>query len=206
MGRPAGHRNADFAQKREEILGRVRDAMMARGAGLSFRELAEAADTSVSNLRHYFGDRDTLVVAVAERASRDGAPFMDAAAIPRPGPLDEVLRGFLLDTVFAWRRFGVDRVHTVSLTEGLGSDVRGAGYVRYVLEPTLQTAERLLAALVARGDLPDQDLRSAALTLVGPVLLALLHQDGLNGKACRPLDVEAFAAAHVRGWLTGHAG
>lgn len=204
MGRPAGHRNADFVDKRDELVDRVRHAMMRAGAGLSFRELAEAAGTSVSNLRHYFGDRDALVAAVAERASRDGAPYMAAASIPGAGSVEEILTRFLLNTVFAWRHFGVDRVHTVTLTEGLGSDVRGAAYVNHVLEPTLQTAERLLAALVERGDLPALDVRGAALALVGPVLLALLHQDGLNGRACRPLDVEAFARGHVRAWLGGY--
>ena len=46
---------------------------------------------------------------------------------------------------------------------------------------------------------------AAALTLLSPVLLALLHQDALHGRRCRPLDVEAFVHTHVRSWLSGHA-
>lgn len=205
MGRPPGQRNADFDAKRDELVVRLKAAMMAGGAGLSFRQLAEAAGTSVSNLRHYFGDRDQVVLAVAERSGRDGEPFMQAASVPAGLPVAQELARFLSTTILAWRHFGVDRLHTVTLTEGLGDAVRGPAYVNHVLEPTLQTAERLLTNLITRGDLPAMDVRAGALTLVGPLLLALIHQDGLAGKTCRPLDVEAFATGLVDTWLRGHA-
>ena len=45
---------------------------------------------------------------------------------------------------------------------------------------------------------------AAALALVGPVVLALLHQVDLLGSACRPLDIDAFIEVHIQGWLEGH--
>ena len=76
--------------------------------------------------------------------------------------------------------------------------------VNHLLEPTLQSLEELLGNLVGRKMLPEQDLRAAALSLLSPVLLALIHQDALYGHRCRPLDVEAFVRRHVRSWLSGH--
>lgn len=205
MGRPAGRRNDDHATKRRELVERTRDVVLARGAGLSLRELAESVGTSVSTLRHYFGDRDTLLVEVAGRIELDAAPYVARAQELTGLPLEAELVRFLDGIVLAWRHFGVDRVHAATLAEGIAGLDRGRAYVQHVLEPSIQATEGLLRRLVDRGDLPEQDLRVGALGLLGPVLLALLHQDTLGGVACRPLDVPAYVRVHVRGWLAGHA-
>ena len=41
--------------------------------------------------------------------------------------------------------------------------------------------------------------------MMGPVILALLHQNELYGSRCRPLELEAYLDAHVDGWLRGYA-
>ena len=46
----------------------------------SLRELARAADVRPNTLRHYFGDRDGVIVAVLEQAGLDGRAYMDALA------------------------------------------------------------------------------------------------------------------------------
>lgn len=205
MARPSGRRNADFEQKRAELTERARVALLERGAGASFRELAEATGASVTNLKHYFGDRDGLFEAISAELQRRGQPFMDNASVPRSADPHEALRRFLQELVTAWRFFGVGRVFAVGLAEGLGSERRGPAYVSHLLEPTLQSCEGLLGALVEGGSLPPLDRRAGALALVGPVVLGLLHQDALFGAACRPLDVDAFVEAHVGAWLQGYA-
>lgn len=54
----------------------------------------------------------------------------------------------------------------------------------------------------ATGHLGDKGaveagLRVAALAYLSPLLVALLHQHDLAGVTCRPLDLEAFLAAHT---------
>lgn len=206
MARPAGHRNTDFERKERALAIGARDALLSLGAGASFRELAAAMGVSVTNLKHYFHDRDGLLDAISDQLSRDGERPLRAAMELQDLPVAEALERYLGRLILAWRRFGVGRIFAVSIAEGLASERRGRATVNNVLEPSLQSAERLLAALVARGELPEQDLRAAALSLVAPVLVALLHQDGLGGVACRPLDVESFSREHVRTWLEGHGG
>ena len=70
-----------------------------------------------------------------------------------------------------------------------------------MLEPTLRALEARLARHVAAGQLPQCDLRHAALSVASPVLFALLHQDALSGRALRPLDVDGFVAEHVARFL-----
>lgn len=204
MARPAGRRNADFDEKADELLGRLAAAWMQLGPGASLRELAMEAGTSQNNVRHYFGDREALFAAVLARVEAEGSPHMRAAEEPRGADAESALRYFLEQVVGAWARFGVGRMHAVTLAEGLSGEGRGPLYIQHVLEPTLQTLERLLERLVADGALPPMDARVGALALLGPLVLALLHQDNLGGWTCRPLDLSRALETHLQGWLHGY--
>ncbi|NJO12111.1 MAG: hypothetical protein HC872_00060 [Gammaproteobacteria bacterium] len=106
------------------------------------------------------------------------------------------MRSFLQEIATGWHR-GVGAVHAVGLTEGLKSDKAGLSYLLDVLEPTLQALEARLQVHIDRGEMRAADTRHAALWLLSPVLLALLHQHELGGTRCRPLDVEALLQEHA---------
>ena len=55
-----------------------------------------------------------------------------------------------------------------------------------------------LAGLVAQRAIVECDTRHAALMLLSPLLLALLHQNDLGGTRCRPLSLPALIDEHVR--------
>ena len=67
-----------------------------------------------------------------------------------------------------------------------------------MLEPTLQALEKRLQASIEHGLIIECDTRHAALALVSPLLLALLHQHDLGGTRCRPLSVPALIDQQVR--------
>ncbi|MFO0581428.1 MAG: TetR/AcrR family transcriptional regulator [Anaeromyxobacter sp.] len=205
MGRRPGSRNADYASAREEILARlvghlVRDGRMHE----SFRELAHAAGVTPSTLRHYFGAREGVVGAALARLHQDGIRYLAAGATEVHGDVAESLAWFLSFLREGWDR-GVGKAHAVGLTEGLGDAALGQAYLTHLLEPTLQAAEARIARHVAQGELGPCDVRAAALELVAPVVLALLHQRSLGGAAVRTLDVERFLAEHVARFLRAHA-
>ncbi|HVP68221.1 MAG TPA: hypothetical protein VMT17_13250 [Anaeromyxobacteraceae bacterium] len=162
------------------------------------------AGTSPSNLRHYLGDRAGVLSAVMAELHRRGAPFLaEGAASPR-GPARASLRWFLGFLVEGWR-VGVGRAHAAGLGAGLDERALGEQYLLHLLEPTLAAAEARIARHVAQGEIERCDLRHAALELVCPVVLALLHQDALGGAAVRPLDLQAFLDEHVARFLRSHA-
>ncbi len=49
------------------------------------------------------------------------------------------------------------------------------------------------------------DARVAALALLSPVLMALFHQHQLQGRRCRPLDLEVFIERRLDGFMKGYA-
>jgi AcrR family transcriptional regulator len=204
VGRPAGARNKDFEERREALATALWGALAELGPGASLRDLATRVDATPSTLKHYFGDRAGVFRAAATFVRTGGQRYMELGAVPMADDARGSLVASLQMLVAGWTLFGVGRAQAVGLGEGLVSADRGPVYVTEMLEPVVDTYERLITALARRGDLPPPpDVRLAALALVSPVLVALLHQDTLGGRACRPLDLDAFVPAHVDGWLRG---
>lgn len=198
MGRPPGTRNAGFDATRAELLAAARARLgEPDGARASFRELAAAAGVSVATLRHYFGSRQGLLEALLAHAHTEGAPYLLQVAAGPLGPLRESVRWLLGAVAEGFARGGLEKLHTIGLATGLGAPAIGPAYVREVLEPTLQCVEARLVRHVAAGELRPCDARVAAIALVGPLLVALLHQGPLGGRACRPLDMGAFIEEHA---------
>ncbi len=205
MTRPPGRRNADFDASRTELLERITRAVIERPHQSSFAELAEASAVSRTTLRHYFGTRDELLHAMLVHMETLGRQA--AARYPETPDLSlaDALREALQRLVFGWR-VGVGSLFVAGLLWGLGDEALGPAYVRNLLEPLLVGFEqRLQTRLCARG-MSEQKARHAALALVSPVVLALLHQESLHGVKCRPLDIDEFLHAHLesflRGWCT----
>ncbi len=200
MGRPTGSRNPGYEERRTEIALRIAERITAPdGAQASFRDLASAAGVSLSTLRHYFGDRDGAVAAAMSEMRRQGEAWMQVARTVQVDlPLAASVRWYLDVFVRGWEQ-GVGAMLSQGLVAGVGHPSLGPSMVDELLEPTLQATEARLAHHQQRGELDSQaDLRHAALELVTPVLMGLLHQGPLGGARCRPLDVPAFLDDHVR--------
>ncbi len=201
MGRRSGSRNLDYDWTRVEIVARLTDRILSSDRSiLSFRELALAAGIAPSTLRHYFQDREALLLAVMERVHELGLRYVAEGATAEHGAAPESLRWFLGYLVEGWSR-GVGRAHELGLTEGLGDAALGPAYLRMLLEPTLHSAEARIALHMARGEIGPCDVRVAALELVAPVIVILLHQRALGGNSVRHLAVQPFLDEHVARFL-----
>lgn len=198
MPRTAGARNANFREQRNALIAKLSDRLAAkRGPNPSLRELAVSAGVSVATLRHYFHDRSGVVKAVLNRGRELGEVYLARTRQPQTGDLEDSMRQFLQAVVRGWKH-GVGALHTVGLAEGLKSDAAGVEYLTEILEPTLQSLEQRLAIHISRDEMRVADTRHAALWLLSPILLALLHQHELGGRKCRRLDVDALVEAHAR--------
>lgn len=209
MGRAIGSKNPDYERRRSALAGAAIARLVADNGVTSFNELAAAVGVSVPTLRHYFRDRAGLVAAALRDQRRRARPHLERVARPSSPALGESLSEFLLALVHAWRAFGVGRLFSAGLAMGLQSEAAGPAYLDGVLEPTLAAVEQRLRAHAREGALrldPDdaEGLRAAGLSLLAPVVLALVHQDALGGAGCRALDVAGFVRAHVAGFVRGY--
>jgi len=204
MPRTKGALDANHEETRKNLLNKVRARMTNTGAErLSFRELAAAAGVSVPTLRHYFGTRADLVAAVLRQIHELGKLHIEAVSRPTlnfEASLVEVA-SMLADGV---RYGGMDRVHTLGLTEGLGDSRSGPEYLSSILEPALQAVEARLIAHQQHGEMIEVPPRHAALILVAPLLLAFLHQNRLGGAQVRPMEIKDFIGEQVRMFLKAY--
>jgi AcrR family transcriptional regulator len=196
-----GARNAQFEERRSALIAKARARLsLQTGEPPSFRELALAAGVSVTTLRHYFGSREALIKAVFEFYLVTGQRHLDRARAPEAVDVDleASLKVFLSRVVMGWTQGFVGELHRIGLAEGLRNTRTALDYLNDVLEPTLQALEHRLKNYVAQGVVVDCDTRHAALMLLSPLLLALLHQHDLGGTRCRPLAIPALIDEHVR--------
>jgi hypothetical protein len=114
------------------------------------------------------------------------------------------LREALALVVVGWRHFGVGNIHQVGLKVGLEDAQTAQTYVADILEPLFQAMERLLGRLVEAGKLGPHDSRQGAMALVAPVVMSLLHQDGLGGSKVRPLVIDTMVGCVVDAWCRAH--
>jgi len=188
---PPGRRSDDYDDKRDALAHKLFQLLIEDGS-TSLAAMADHAGVSRPTIRHYFGDRDGAVRAALEAGARVGEPFVSGlAALPVDDPHD-TLRTALRQIVEGWRRYGVGRIHAAGLRIGLEDEATGSTYVAQILEPMLGAFETILTRLVEAGRLGPLEPRYGALALASPVVVALLHQDGLGGAALRPLDLDAL--------------
>jgi AcrR family transcriptional regulator len=204
MGRPPGVRNAGYEERRRDLAQRASRALRrADGTAATLRDLSRSLEVSEPTLRHYFADYEGLVQAALEAVRAGADSFASELDALSKLPAREALGGYSIRLVMTFRRFHLGNIFAAGLALGLGHARFGPGFLENLLEPSLRHAEALLKALREAHRLSPGDDRARALTLVTPIVMALLHQDELGGQHARPLDVDAFVALHLQTFLMG---
>lgn len=197
MGRPPGARNQDYEATREALAGKLRPAVVRRGAQVSLHDLAREAEVSIPTLKHYFGDRSGAVAEALRTVRKDAARYIATVADPEDLDLKPSLVKLATGLAAAWVPAGVGQLFASGMAAGLFDPTAGPGYLDGVLEPTVLAMEERLRVHARRGEAsldPEDELsvRTAALAFLSPLLVALIHQHGLSGTRCRPLPIQAF--------------
>ncbi|HKR86653.1 MAG TPA: TetR/AcrR family transcriptional regulator [Phenylobacterium sp.] len=207
MPRAKGVKNADYESKRRELL----DRMLPRFARLdverpSLRQLAAAAEVTAPTLQHYFGDRTGVVAALLEEYRCRGEARLETVSKAN-GAFAQSMRDFALSLVFGMQAQGQVRLGDVmaaSLCEGLADPQISQLTLNHIIDPALDALVVRLEEHAARGEIIDSDLRAAALMLLSPLLLAVLHQDQMRGSERRRIELiglaEQVSAAFVRAY------
>jgi AcrR family transcriptional regulator len=199
MPRPAGARNHDFDEKRAALLDALTDfALSADLRRPSLRQFAMAVQQSEPTLRHYFHDRQGLVVEILETIGRRATPLWAMVATPSASPAEAFAEYFRISEA-GIKLGGFTRAHAFGLIEGLADECAGKAYLEKVLEPALKAvSEKLRGTTGAPHE--ETALRAAALAALSPMLVMALHQELLGGASSAPMDAGA-TMGHLQGWL-----
>ena len=204
MARTTGSRDRRYDERRQAIIVQVRARLSEPGGSrASLRELASSCSVSLPTLRHYFPHREDLIVAVLNENLAQGEPHLTHIATPIE-PFETSIREMLGYIAYGFEH-GLGELHTLGLTEGLRHPVLGPAFVELVLEPSIEAVRRRLEAHVSAGAMSPGDTRHAALILLAPVTLALLHQRELGGQSAQPLSVERLLDEHAAAFVRAFA-
>jgi len=203
MGRPAGQHNVDYEEKRAALAHAVYEALLA-DATISWSAMADHAGVSRPTMTHYFRNRNGAVRAALTQAASTGRRFLGhIVSMPIEDP-EHTLTTLLHLIVVAWRDRGVGRLHDVGIQTGLGDPASASTYLNEILDPLTEAVQHLLQRMVDEGRLQHPEPRLGAVQLLGPVVVALLHQNGLQGRHTAPLDEEALARETALGFLRAY--
>jgi AcrR family transcriptional regulator len=208
LARPKGARDTDYEEKRQELLRRITLCVMRREAlRPSFRQLAQAAAVSVPTLRYYFGDRPGVISAVLENFLLGDLEGLERVARPS-GDFSKSIHDFGLSLVRAARAQKMVKlgdVFAIAIAEGLLDPSIGPAALQFIVDPTVDTLAKRLWVHVERGEMIQADLRAAALVLVSPLLLTILHQDHMGGATCNPADLNGLVAEVCDAFIRAYA-
>lgn len=206
MTRHKGSRNKGYEEEKQRLARRLFEALVSAGdEGPSFRQLAAACDVSPSTLRHYFVDRKGAIQAAIEHAGIGGKPHLELVRCGEFGTAHEALLALLRYLSFGWQHSELGNLHRVGLEAGLSDSKAGKTYLASILEPAVQAFADRIQLHIDRGELKPCTPRFAALSLLSPVLLAMLHQKQLSGEEQWPLSIDDFLQEHVDFFLQAHS-
>jgi AcrR family transcriptional regulator len=173
----------------------------------SLRQLAESAGVSVPTLRHYFGDRAEVVEAMLDEYRRQGETRLKWVAEAQ-GPFATSVRQFCYSMIAGMTaplpvRLG--DVFAVGLAEGLLDQDIGPAALRHIVDPAVDACRARLQTHIDRGEMIPTDTRAAALMLLSPLLVAVLHQDQMRGSICSPMELYGLADRISEAFVRGYA-
>jgi len=199
MPRPAGVRNRDFEKKREVLLDTLTEfALNDDLRSPSLRQFAIAARASEPTLRHYFGDRRGVVIAILGHINKRGLPIWDVVRTPSSDPASAVEEYFRV-TRAGMVHGGFARAHAFGIIEGIADEAVGQAYLEHLLDPALEAVRAKLTDTPG-GTISAENGRAAAFMMLSPILVMTLHQHLLGGQERTPIESDAFFN-QIQGWL-----
>jgi AcrR family transcriptional regulator len=178
--------------RKDELLGELAHIAVAdRSAPVSLRQFAIKAGVSEPTLRHYFADRQGVVIAIIGYFAAGAQDWLKRSATPAAS-VEEAVRGYADLALEGADTDTFAKAHAFALVESIHDPVVARAYLDLIVEPSLKSIEhRLQPALDPDGVAPDR-VRHGAISLYAPILIAVVHQRLLRGTEARPMDMSAF--------------
>lgn len=178
--------------RRSELLAILaRTAIAERSAPVSLRQFAIKAGVSEPTLRHYFTDRQGVVIAIIAYFADGARDWLERSAQPG-ADLAEAVSGYGALALEGSSSNVFAQAHAFAFVESIHDRVVARAYLDTIIEPSLQALERRLGPGVDPGGQDAERVRHSAIFLYAPVLVAVLHQRLLGGDQIRPLDMTRF--------------
>ena len=175
-------------------------------AGVTLDDIAARAKSSKGALYLYFETKQDIFEAVVRSAIAPNIDMIRAMAEDYDGPLEPVLR------LMASRMQSAIGLHLGPGIRMVICEARNFPEIARIwhdqmVEPTLSMLANIIARAQKRGEVRPGDPRTYSLTLLSPVLVAVLMHETFVPVGAEPFDIPALVQQHLGtvlpGMLTG---
>ena len=192
------------ADRPDEIVSAALEIFAEKGfAAARLEDIAARAGVSKGAIYLYFPTKQHVFRAVVEQGV---APNLNIVRATLAAPTDKfanLLRGLMkvLPGVIATTPIG--GIVKMVIGESRNFPELAQAWHDQLVQPALAAMTDAIAAAQANGELRPGDPRQYAISLVSPMLAAVLWRETFLPVGAEPIDVPSLAEQHVELWLRG---
>lgn len=192
------------AERPDEIVGAAIEVFAERGfAAARLDDIAARAGVSKGAIYLYFSTKEDIFRAVIEQGVAPNLGLVQGVIAADGRPFADRLRAFaeVISTVAASSPVG--GIIKMVIGESRNFPELARAWYEQLIEPALGALTAAIEAAQARGELKAGNARQYAVSLISPMLLAVIWRETFAPIGAAPLDIPTLARQHVELWLRG---
>lgn len=192
------------AERPDEIVAAAMEVFVEKGfAAARLDDIAARAGVSKGAIYLYFATKDDIFRAVIAQGVAPNLGLIQGVVAAKADSLPDMLRAFAEVISGVAASSPVGGIIKVVIGESRNFPELARAWYEQLITPALGALTAAIEAAQARGELRAGDARQYAVSLISPMLLAVIWRETFVPIGADPLDIPALARQHVALWLRG---
>ena len=202
MNAPRWQRRSE--DRPREICAAALELVAERGfAGTRVDDIAARAGVSKGTLYLYFKDKEEIFGAVVRNTVAPNIAMIRETVAASNVPFRLIVQSLLERFVDMAERLPIGAVAKIVIGESRNFPELAKVYHDLVVSEAIAIVSGLIGKAQAKGEVRPGDARLYAMTLIGPMLMALLWRETFEPIGADKVDLTALARQHVAAALEG---
>ena len=202
MNAPRWQRRSE--DRPREICAAALELFAERGfAGTRVDDIAARAGVSKGTLYLYFKDKEEIFGAVVRNTVAPNIAMIRETVAASDMPFRLIVQSLLERFVDMAERLPIGAVAKIVIGESRNFPELAKVYHDLVVSEAIAIVSGLIGKAQAKGEVRPGDARLYAMTLIGPMLMALLWRETFEPIGADKVDLTALARQHVAAALEG---
>lgn len=199
---PKWRRRADA--RPSEIVQAAYEVFSEKGfASARLDDIAKRAGVSKGALYLYFETKQDLFEAVVKDAVAPNIGAIEAFALGFPGPVEQLLRLMMPRVAELANQSGIGKVIKMVIGESGNFPEIARIWHDDVIAKGLGVLIKVIEQGQARGEIRAGDARQHALSIIGPLLTAVIFRETFVPAGAKPFDIPSLMQQHLDNVLPG---
>ena len=202
MNAPRWQRRSE--DRPREICAAALELFAERGfAGTRVDDIAARAGVSKGTLYLYFKDKEEIFGAVVRNTVAPNIAMIRESVAASDMPFRLLIYSLLERFVEMAERLPIGAVAKIVIGESRNFPELAKVYHDLVVSEAISTVSDLIGKAQAKGEVRPGEARLYAMTLIGPMLMALLWRETFEPIGAAKVDLKALARQHAAAALEG---